>query len=214
MRGLERDLDAGEGGQECSDRLRGSQWPGTAHADSDAALETPMAEILEVLKYPDPVLRRGGKDVQEVDDAIRATAANMLHTMYNYRGVGLAAPQVGLDWKLLVLNQEGDPAKPEEELVMLNPKIISRKTLEFGEEGCLSFPSLYAEVERHKVIRVAYRDLDGVDQEVKFEDFLARIVLHEMDHLQGVLFVDRLSAAERIRVRGKLLDMEKEYEAR
>ncbi len=146
MRGLERDLDAGEGGQECSHRLRGSQWPGTTHADSAAAPETPMAEILEVLKYPDPILRRGGKDVQEVDDAIRATAANMLHTMYNYRGVGLAAPQVGLDLKLLVLNQEGDPAKPEEELVMLNPKIISRKTLEFGEEGCLSFPSLYAEV--------------------------------------------------------------------
>ena len=214
MRGLERDLDAGEGGQECSHRLRGSQWPGTTHADSAADPETPMAEILEVLKYPDPILRRGGKDVQEVDDAIRATAANMLHTMYNYRGVGLAAPQVGLDLKLLVLNQEGDPAKPEDELVMLNPKIISRKTLEFGEEGCLSFPSLYAEVERHKVIRVAYRDLDGGDQEVRFEDFIARIVLHEMDHLQGVLFVDRLSAAERIRVRSKLLDMEKEYEAR
>jgi peptide deformylase len=172
-----------------------------------------MAEILDVLKYPDPILRRGGQDIEVVDDALRATAGDMLHTMYNYRGVGLAAPQVGLDLNLLVLNQEGDQDKPDEELVMLNPKILSRKTLEFGEEGCLSFPGIYAEVERHKTIRVAYRDLEGVDQEVKFEDFLARIVLHEMDHLQGVLFVDRLSAAERIRVRGKLLDMEKEFEA-
>ena len=173
-----------------------------------------MAELLEVLKYPDPILRRGGKNVPEVDDAIRATAADMLHTMYNYRGVGLAAPQVGLDLNLLVVNQEGDASQPDEELVMLNPKILSRKTLEFGEEGCLSFPSIYAEVERHKTIRVSYTDLEGAEQEVKFEDFLARIVLHEMDHLQGVLFVDRLSAAERIRVRGKLLDMEKEFEAR
>ena len=173
-----------------------------------------MAQLLEVLKYPDPVLRRGGKDVTDFDDALRETAADMLHTMYNYRGVGLAAPQVGLDLNLLVVNQEGDAQKPEEELVMVNPTIVSRKTFEFGEEGCLSFPSIYAEVERHKSVVVKYQDLHAAEQTVKFEDFLARIVLHEMDHLQGVLFVDRLSAAERIRVRGKLLDMEREFQGK
>lgn len=167
-----------------------------------------MAEILEVLKYPDPILRRGGKEIQEFGAELRSTAQQMLDTMYAYKGVGLAAPQVGLELNLLVLNPSGEASQADQELVMLNPKILSRKTLEFGEEGCLSFPSINAEVERHKKIRVSYQDLDGESHEVGFEDFLARIVLHEMDHLQGVLFVDRLSAAERVRVRGQLTDME------
>ena len=170
-----------------------------------------MAEILEVLKYPDPILRRGGKEIEEFGPELSATARQMFDTMYAYKGVGLAAPQVGLDLSLLVLNPAGDPDKAEEELVILNPKILTRKTLEYGEEGCLSFPSIYAEVERHKKIRVRYQNLDGEALEVGFEDFLARIVLHEMDHLQGVLFVDRLSAAERVRVRGPLADMEAAY---
>lgn len=170
-----------------------------------------MAEILEVLKYPDPTLRRGGKEVQEFGKDLRATAEQMLHTMYSYKGVGLAAPQVGLELNLLVLNPTGDPEDAEDELVMLNPKILSRKTMEYGEEGCLSFPSIYAEVERHKKIRISYQTLDGESLEVGFEDYMARIVLHEMDHLQGVLFVDRLSAAERVRVRGKLTKMESAY---
>lgn len=167
-----------------------------------------MAEILEILKYPDPILRRGGKEVQEFGAELRSTALQMLDTMYAYKGVGLAAPQVGLALNLLVLNPSGEAGQTDQELVLLNPKILSRKTLEFGEEGCLSFPSINAEVERHKKIRVSYQNLDGETQEVGFEDFLARIVLHEMDHLQGVLFVDRLSAAERVRVRGQLTDME------
>ena len=173
-----------------------------------------MADPLTVLKYPDPILRRGGKDIDTFDDALRQTAADMLGTMYAYRGVGLAAPQVGLDLNLLVLNPEGDPASADEEMAMINPKIVSRKTLEYGEEGCLSFPGIYAEVERHHAIVVEYQDLDGQAQKRKFEGFLARVILHEMDHLQGVLFVDRLSSAERIRVRGKLLDLEKEFEAK
>ena len=87
-----------------------------------------MAQILEVLKYPDPILRRGGEDVTEFDDTLRNTARDMFHTMYTYRGVGLAAPQVGLPLNLLVLNQEGDEAKPEEELVMVNPRSTRSRT--------------------------------------------------------------------------------------
>ena len=172
-----------------------------------------MAETLAVLKYPDPVLRRGGKDIEVFDANLAKTAADMLHTMYSYRGVGLAAPQVGLDLNLLVLNPEGDPQNTDDELLLVNPKIKSRKTLEFGEEGCLSFPGLYAEVERHCSIVVTYKDVEGAEQTAKLEGFLARIILHEMDHLQGILFVDRLSAAERIRVRGKLLELENAYQA-
>ena len=170
-----------------------------------------MSELFEVLKYPDPILRRGGQDIEVFDDALEATARRMFDTMYGYRGVGLAAPQVGLDLNLLVLNSEGDKDRPELERVLINPKVVSRKTMEFGEEGCLSFPGLYAEVERHQKIRVGFRDLSGAEHEESFTGFLARIVLHEMDHLQGVLFVDRLSAAERVRVRGKLTDMERAF---
>ena len=168
-----------------------------------------MANNLEVLKYPDPVLRRGGVDITEFDDELANTARAMLDTMYTYRGVGLAAPQVGLELNLLVLNPEGDPANTDFEMVMVNPKVLSRKTLEYGEEGCLSFPGIYAEVERHRTIRVEYSNLAGEALEAKAEDFLARVILHEIDHLQGVLFVDRLSPTERIAVRGKLLEMER-----
>lgn len=172
-----------------------------------------MAETLAVLKYPDPILRRGGKNVEAFDKNLAKTAADMLHTMYSYRGVGLASPQVGLDLNLVVLNPEGDPANTDDEMVLVNPKIKSRKSLEFGEEGCLSFPGIYAEVERHHTIVITYMDLEGAEQTFKCEGFLARIILHEMDHLQGVLFVDRVSAAERIRVRGKLLELENDYQA-
>lgn len=170
-----------------------------------------MAQVLEVLKYPDKTLRRGGKDITEIDEGLRSTVADMLATMYSYKGVGLAAPQVGLELNLLVLNPSGDPADTSEEMVLLNPEIISRKTLEWGEEGCLSFPGIYAEVERHKKIVVRYMDMDGETRQEAFGDFMARIVLHEMDHLQGTLFVDRLSPTERIRVRGALTELEEAF---
>jgi peptide deformylase len=171
-----------------------------------------MAKTLEVLKYPNPILRRGGEDVEAFDADLAAVAADMLRTMYEYRGVGLAAPQVGKGLNLLVLNPTGDPEDTADEQVLVNPKILSRKKMEYGEEGCLSFPGIYAEVERHSVIKVSYHDLQGEGYEMELDDFMARIVLHEMDHLQGVLFVDRLSAAERIRVRSKLLELERAWQ--
>ncbi len=169
---------------------------------------------MEVLKYPNPLLRRGGRDITEFDDALRQTAQDMLDTMYSYRGVGLAAPQVGLDLNLLVLNPSGDKDEREGEMVVINPSIKSRKKLEYGEEGCLSFPSIYAEVERHFSIVLTYQDLEGSQQELKMEGFLARIILHELDHLQGTLFVDRLSPTEMIRVRGQLQSLEQEFQAK
>jgi peptide deformylase len=166
---------------------------------------------MEVLKYPDPLLRRSGRDITEFDDDLNTTVENMLETMYQYRGVGLAAPQVGLDLNLLVLNPTGAADEADDERVLINPKIKSRKKLEYGEEGCLSFPGIYAEVERHRDIVVEYQDPTGVHKDEKLGGFLARIILHEMDHLNGVLFVDRLSPAERIRVRSKLAELEKRF---
>ena len=168
---------------------------------------------MEVLKYPDPVLRRGGKPIATFDADLRATAEAMLQTMYSYKGVGLAAPQVGLELSLLVLNPSGEPGDRREEMALCNPKIQTRKHLEFGEEGCLSFPGIYAEIERHRDIVVCYQDLDGKELEVPVDGFLARIVQHELDHLQGVLFIDRMSPADRIRVRNKLGDLEQRFRA-
>ena len=170
--------------------------------------------MMDVLKYPDPLLRRSGKDITAFDEDLKSTVADMLETMYQHRGVGLAAPQVGLDLNLLVLNPTGTAEEADDERVLINPKIKRRKKLEYGEEGCLSFPGLYAEVERHHEIVVEYQDIAGEPHEEHLDGFLARVILHEMDHLQGVLFVDRFSPAERIRVRSKLGELEKSFAAR
>ncbi|MCC6672839.1 MAG: peptide deformylase [Planctomycetes bacterium] len=164
---------------------------------------------LEVVHYPEPVLRRGGKPVTAFGPELRQLAEEMLATMYSSRGVGLAAPQVGRELDLLVLNPEGSLADRTQELVLVNPRILSRKRLEFGDEGCLSFPGIYAEVERHRDIVATWQDVEGRVQEGKASGFVARIIQHEMDHLQGVLFVDRLSPADRIRVKKQLEALER-----
>lgn len=168
---------------------------------------------MEVVHYPNPVLRAGGKPVESFGQELEKVAAEMLATMYEAGGVGLAAPQVGLALNLLVLNPSGERNDRSDELVLVNPRICERKKREFGQEGCLSFPGIYAEVERHKDIVVTYQDLAGKALERKLSDFLARIVQHEMDHLQGVLFVDRLSPADRIRVRSNLERLEDRWRA-
>lgn len=167
---------------------------------------------MEIVKYPDPVLRRGGKPIETFDQALADTAAEMMDAMYQFRGVGLAAPQVGLEISLLVLNPSGEPGDSEHEMALCNTKIISRKHLEWGEEGCLSFPGIYAEVERHRDIVVAYQDLKGEEKTMKASDFFARVIQHELDHIDGVLFVDRLTPVDKIRVKPKLTELERSYE--
>ena len=149
---------------------------------------------MEIVKYPDPVLRRSAEKITTFDSELQKTASDMLNTMYTLKGVGLAAPQVGLGLSLLVLNPTGDPADTDEELVLVNPEVVSRKHLEWDEEGCLSFPGIYAEVERHRDIVLRYQNLDGEDVEMKSTEFQARVIQHEMDHLQGILFIDRMDA--------------------
>ncbi len=166
---------------------------------------------LEVLVYPHPALRRGGQPVTVFDQALRDLAARMLGSMYEEVGCGLAAPQVGIDQKLLVLNPSGDESKPEEELTLVNPKITKKKGREWDEEGCLSFPGVRAEVERHIDITISYQDLTGAAQTLKANGWLARVIQHEMDHLEGVLMVDRLSTADKLRVRPELEKMEQRF---
>lgn len=169
---------------------------------------------MQVLVYPDPVLRRGGKPITKFDANLRQLANEMTEAMYAEGGVGLAAPQVGVEHKLLVLNPAGDKKDRSGELVLCNPKLTKKKGREFGEEGCLSFPGIHAEVERWIDITVTYQDLDGKEQTLPATGWLARIIQHEMDHLEGVFFVDRLTASEKLRVKAPLLELESEYKAK
>ncbi len=168
---------------------------------------------MEVVKYPDPSLRRGGKPITEFSETLRETAEAMLVAMYEQNGVGLAAPQVGLDIALFVMNPSGDIAEKDQEIVMVNPVIKSKKGHEDGEEGCLSFPGVYADVDRSTKIVVAWSDLDGEEHDARFENFIARVIQHELDHIKGVLFVDRVSAIEKLRIRSKLQGLEEDYKA-
>ena len=169
---------------------------------------------MDVVIYPDPVLRRAAEPIARFDDELRARVREMLETMYKAKGVGLAAPQVGWSAQLLVGNATGDPAHAAEEMVLVNPRIVRKKGFEAGEEGCLSFPGIYAEVERSKSVVVAMQDLEGRPVERTYDGFPARIIQHEMDHLTGTLFVDRMSPADRIRVRARLKELEERFERR
>ena len=166
-----------------------------------------MADELEfdLTLYPDPVLRRTARPVEAFDDDLAAIVAAMFRRMYRSNGVGLAAPQVGLKKRVLVLSSSG---KPEDELVLVNPVIVERYgAMTVFEEGCLSFPGLYAEVERPEGCRVQAFDLAGRPIEAAYEGFTSRIVQHEYDHLEGVLLVDRMSPADRQRHKAALEEL-------
>jgi peptide deformylase len=147
----------------------------------------PMA-LLKIYTGAAPVLRRKARPIRRIDGAIRKLAADMLETMHAAPGVGLAAPQVGFSERLIVVSYE------EREYVMVNP-VLTRRSAEtaLGEEGCLSLPSLYGDVERAVNVRVQGLDLAGKRCTIDAEEWLARIFQHELDHLDGILFTDRMA---------------------
>ncbi|HPF15752.1 MAG: peptide deformylase [Planctomycetes bacterium] len=164
--------------------------------------------------YPTPILRKRAKEVGAFDDALKATVESMYALMFESRGVGLAAPQVGLDQRILVLNDAGDADKPEQNLTLINPTIVARegdKTLH--EEGCLSFPGIYGEIERPDRCTVEAFDVDGNPMRREFEGFVSRIIQHEYDHLEGILLVDRLSPADKLRNRHALQELVDNFRA-
>lgn len=153
---------------------------------------------LTVLKYPHPLLRAPNVEVTEFDDELRDLARRMFKMMYASGGVGLAAPQVGKNVRLMVFNPDGDERKLGGEVVLVNPQIVgSAEGVELGDEGCLSFPGFGAQVERAKWIKVKAFNLKGKPFTKKYVGWEARIFQHEYDHLDGVLYVDRLSEDER-----------------
>ncbi|MDH4992188.1 peptide deformylase [Aquamicrobium lusatiense] len=153
--------------------------------------------IKPLIILPDPLLRQVSKPLERVDDSLRRLADDMLETMYDAPGIGLAAIQIGLPMRLLVIDlaKEDDEPAPH---VFVNPEILeSSDERSVYEEGCLSIPEYYAEVERPASVRVKYVDRDGREQEIKAEGLMATCLQHEIDHLNGVLFIDHISKLKR-----------------
>jgi peptide deformylase len=166
---------------------------------------------MEIVVYPHPALRWKSKPVQEINADVRRVVAEMLELMYAHKGIGLAANQVALPWRLFVLNLTGDPAEKDEEVVFINPEILKRKGTVEAEEGCLSFPGLYGNVRRSANIVVEAFDLQGNAFEVAGDDLAARAVQHENDHLDGVLFIDRMTETIRRPLDPVIADFETQY---
>jgi peptide deformylase len=160
----------------------------------------------EIILVPDPVLKAVAQKVETVDDALRRQMDRMVETMYQANGIGLAANQVGLLNRVFVMDVSAREGEPEKNPVfMVNPEIVHASD-ERGlyEEGCLSIPGQYAEVERPLSVRVKYLDYDGNPRDVLADGIMARCVQHELDHLNGVLFIDYLSTLKRSMILRKL----------
>ena len=174
--------------------------------------------IRDIVKYGDPVLRAKGKRLEAVDDEIRALAADMLETMYEANGVGLAAQQVGRALQLTVIDVSdsesrpsrmwlaGEEVDPKERmpLILINPELQLGEEVEIGTEGCLSFPEITGEIPRALKVKVNAQDLNGNRLEFEAAGLLGRAVQHENDHLNGILFIDRMSSAAKAALAGKL----------
>ena len=156
---------------------------------------------LKILEFPDPRLRKKAVPVEVVDDALRTLIGNMFETMYDAPGIGLAATQVDMHQRLLVADISSDKSEPH---VLINPEIIEKDGVTVTDEGCLSVPGYYESVTRAEHIRVRFLDREGEIQEMEAAGLLAVCIQHEIDHLDGKLFVDYLSEAKRQRIRKKL----------
>ncbi len=183
--------------------------------------------LLPIYTYGQPVLRKRAKPVKKVDAEFRRFVDDMFETMNHANGIGLAANQVGSLDRVIVIDisdvddkkhegvgeaaTEADvkPSVQEKKLVLVNPEVVSSGGEWKMEEGCLSIPEIRDEVERAETIRVKYKDLDFIDNEIEASGLLARVLLHEIDHLNGILFIDRLGLVKRKLLRGRLNRIQK-----
>ena len=169
---------------------------------------------LEIVHFPHPVLRHVSKPLKKVDSQIREWVAEMLELMYEHEGIGLAANQVDLPYRMFVTNTAGDPSKPELERVFINPVVSQGKGLEEMTEGCLSLPDVRGPVTRNVTIRVQAYDLSGNEIDETIDGMQARVVLHELDHLDGVMFTDKLSPGHKSEVDFLLEEFEIDFRSR
>jgi peptide deformylase len=152
--------------------------------------------ILKIVKYPEPVLSQPGEPVTEFNDELRKLVADMFETTYANQGVGLAAPQVGVSKRLTTIDLSMGK-EPGKKLVLINPEIIFREGKLYEEEGCLSFPDIREKVVRAAKVRIRAQDQQGKWFEMDGEELLSRCIQHEIDHLDGMLFIFRMSALKR-----------------
>lgn len=164
--------------------------------------------LREIVKYPDPVLERKTEPVTEFDDELRALVDDMFESMYAAKGIGLAAPQIGLSKRLTVIDLSFKE-KPEEKIVLVNPEIVFREGKQYEEEGCLSLPEIREKVSRAAKVRVKAQNLKGEWFEMEGEELLARAFQHEIDHLEGILFFRRVSALKRDLILRRIRKMQK-----
>ncbi|MBW7901902.1 MAG: peptide deformylase [Rhodocyclaceae bacterium] len=157
--------------------------------------------LLPILRFPDPRLRKVAAPVTNVDDGIRRLAADMAETMYEAPGIGLAATQVDVHQQVIVIDVS---ESRDQLLVLINPELLSGEGMQVGEEGCLSVPGVYDKVERSEKVSVRYLDLQGEARTLDAEGLLAVCIQHEIDHLQGKVFVDHLSMLKQMRIKSKL----------
>jgi peptide deformylase len=155
--------------------------------------------VLNVRRYGDPILRQKAQPVETVTPEIRKTLADMLETMYHQVGIGLAAPQVGVSLRIILVDD--GPRGPRG---LINPVIVERRGVVRGEEGCLSIPGFFGEVERSEWVRVEALDAEGLPLAFEAKGLQARVIQHEMDHLDGVLFIDHLPPVTRDRIKKKI----------
>jgi peptide deformylase len=171
---------------------------------------TPMD--LKLVYYPDPRLRRISDPVAKADADLKAALPRMFEIMYRARGIGLAGPQVALNRRFVVANLTGDPEKKDAEQVFINPEIVNRSGEMREEEGCLSLPGMYAMIVRADTLTVRYTDLEGKTVEREVQGLEAKLFQHEIDHLDGILILDKMTPADRKQWAPLLKELEEDFE--
>jgi peptide deformylase len=166
---------------------------------------------LEIVQYPHPTLRRVSKPLRRVDAEMHQIVREMFELMYAAKGIGLAANQVDLPYRLFVLNLESDPSAKQNELVFINPVLRSPHGTEEAEEGCLSLPNLYGDVRRPERVILNAFNLGGEEVTMELDGLFARAVQHEIDHLDGILFIDRLSSTGLLDIKPSLITFEEQF---
>lgn len=164
--------------------------------------------IREIVKYPDPILQRPTEKIAEFNDELRTLAADMFESMYKAQGIGLAAPQIGVNKRITVIDLS-NKQNPDEKLVLVNPQIVHKEGRQVETEGCLSLPDIHEKVTRAAKVKVKAQDLDGKAIELEGTELLARCFQHEIDHLDGILFLWRLSALKRDLILRKIRKLQK-----
>jgi peptide deformylase len=178
---------------------------------ASATIAIPPTRDLRIILYPDPRLRKASRPVERFDDDLRALAQRMFELMREDRGVGLAAAQVGVNLRLFVMNPTG---KPPDDRVYVNPRLTDAAGDDEADEGCLSLPKITVKVIRSRRLRMVALDLTGKPINEEADGYIARIWQHEVDHLDGILLLDKMSPLDKLAARKTLKELEEEYAAR